>query len=68
MGTTSQKLSYLNDTKVKLKDSINKFRDGITSQTTFRDYATELDDIYDKLPKVDNTSDASQLLNAQNGL
>ena len=67
MGTTSQKLSYLNDTKGKLKDSINKFRDGITDQTTFRDYATELDGIYDKLPKVDNTSDASRLLNAQNG-
>lgn len=68
MGTISDKLTYLNVTKGKLKDSINKYRNGITNQTTFRNYATELDGIYDLLPKVDNTSDASQLLNAQNGL
>lgn len=64
----SDKLTYLNETKGKLKDSINKFRNGITNQTTFRNYATELDGIYDLLPKVQKTTSSDTLLNAQNGL
>lgn len=68
MGTVSDKLIYLNDTKNKLKNSINKFRDGVTNQTTFRDYAAELDEIYDLLPKIDNTDEELELLGVQNGL
>lgn len=52
MGTISEKLTYLNDTKSLLKDSINSLGGEITSQTTFRQYATELDSIYASLPKV----------------
>lgn len=52
MGTTTQKLTYLNDTKQLIKDSINSIGGNITSQTTFRQYATELDSIYASLPKV----------------
>lgn len=55
MGTTAQKLTYLNDTKGLLKDSINSLGGNITSQTTFRQYATELDSIYSNLPKVSVT-------------
>jgi hypothetical protein len=55
MGTTAEKLTYLNDTKSLLKDSINSLGGEITSQTTFRQYATELDSIYSKLPKVSGT-------------
>ena len=55
MGTTAQKLTYLNDTKGLLKDSINSLGGNITSQTTFRQYATQLDSIYSKLPKVSGT-------------
>lgn len=55
MGTTAQKLTYLNDTKGLLKDSINSLGGNITSQTTFRQYATELDSIYSNLPKVSGT-------------
>lgn len=55
MGTISQKLTYLNDTKSLLKDSINSLGGNITSQTTFRQYATELDSIYSNLPKVSDT-------------
>ena len=54
MGTT-QKLTYLNDTKGLLKDSINSIGGNITSQTTFRQYASELDSIYSNLPKVTGT-------------
>ena len=55
MGTTAEKLTYLNDTKGLLKDSINSLGGEITSQTTFRQYATELDNIYASLPKVSGT-------------
>lgn len=55
MGTISEKLTYLNDTKGLLKDSINSLGGEITSQTTFRNYATELDSIYSRLPKVSDT-------------
>lgn len=61
MGTTSQKLTYLNDTKGLLKDRINSLGGNITSQTTFRNYATELDNIYDELPKVSGTGSSINL-------
>lgn len=53
--STATKLEYLNDTKGLLKDSINSLGGEITSQTTFRNYATELDSIYSNLPKVSDT-------------
>lgn len=52
MGTTSQKLTYLNDTKTLLKYGINSIGGNISNQTTFRDYATQLENIYQNLPKV----------------
>ena len=55
MGTTSQKLEYLNDTKNSLKSAINNLGGAIDSNTTFRAYASELDTIYDNLPKVSDT-------------
>lgn len=61
MGTTAQKLTYLNDTKGLLKDSINNLGGSITSSTTFRQYATELDTIYSKLPKISGKGTAINL-------
>lgn len=49
------KLTYLNTTKGKIKDSINNLGGSIDSNTTFRDYATQLDSIYARLPKVSGT-------------
>lgn len=55
MGTVAEKLTYLNGTKSSLKTAINNLGGDITSSTTFRNYATELNDIYDNLPKVSDT-------------
>ena len=52
MGTTAQKLTYLNDTKQDLKTEINRLGGSLTSESTFRSYAEELQDIYADLPKV----------------
>ena len=42
MGTTSQKLTYLNDTKQGLKTVINYTGANITNDTTFRNYVEKL--------------------------
>ena len=55
----ADKLIYLNGTKDKLKDSINNIGGSIDENTTFRNYVTELDTIYDNLPKT--TGEGSNL-------
>ena len=53
MGTTSEKLTYLNNTKQLLKDKINNLGGSITNETTFRQYVNQLQNVYDNLPKTD---------------
>lgn len=64
MGTTSEKLTYLNTTKEKIRDSINLTGANIGTSDTFRSYATNLkkgyidiinngiDNLYNNFPKV----------------
>ena len=63
MGTTAQKIQYLDGTKTLLKDTINLTGAGITNDT-FRSYASKLkqgyldilnngiDTLYNNFPKV----------------
>ena len=53
MGTTSEKLTYLNGTKQLLKQKINNLGGSIDEQTTFRQYANQLQNVYDNLPKTE---------------
>lgn len=53
MGTTSEKLTYLNGTKQKLKQAINNIGGEVTDETTFRNYVAELENAYDRLPKTE---------------
>ena len=48
MGTTTEKLNYLNDTKNQLKDLINKLGGNLTDNSTFRSYVDEICYIYPK--------------------
>ena len=50
--STANKLTYLNQTKTLLKEAINNLGGDIDNETTFREYAEELDTIYSTLPKV----------------
>ena len=68
MGTISDKLTYLNTTKIKLRDSLNKFGSSILSTDTFRSYDTKLNEIYDKLPKVTQSGAGLTITPVQNGL
>lgn len=52
MGTISEKLTYLNETKQELKQAINNLGGSIDDQTTFRQYAEQLQNVYDNLPKT----------------
>lgn len=51
MGTIAQKLTYLNDTKQLLKENINNLGGNLTNEP-FRQYASVLEGIYERLPKV----------------
>jgi len=55
MGTIVDKLNYLNNTKSKLKNEINKIGGNIANETTFRDYVSNMKSIYDKLPKIEGS-------------
>lgn len=51
MGTTAEKLTYLNDTKQLLKENINSLGGNLTTEP-FRQYASVLEGIYERIPKV----------------
>lgn len=56
MGTISDKLLYLNETKDELRDGINdlvRASDEIDEDDTFRSYVEPLKSIRDRLPKVE---------------
>ena len=67
MGTTAEKLTYLNETKGLLKNNINLTGAGLTNQTPFRQYATDLktallnilnngiDTLYNNFPQTTGT-------------
>ena len=75
MGTTSEKLTYLNTTKGLIKDSINLTNANILSTDTFKSYATKLreglidiinngtDDLYNSFPKATGTDTSVTLSN-----
>lgn len=52
MGTTAEKETYLNTTKSLLKSKINNLGGEITDNTTFRNYANQLQNVYDNYPKT----------------
>lgn len=51
--STANKLTYLNQTKQKLKQAINNIGGEVTDETTFRNYVAELENAYDRLPKTE---------------
>ena len=52
MGTTAEKGAYIIETKSLLKDKINNLGGSIDDNTTFRNYANQLQNVYDNLPKT----------------
>lgn len=67
MGTIGQKFTYLNETKKELKQSINNIGGSIDNETTFREYADELETIYNSMPKVTNEGTSVTLTPTKKG-
>lgn len=68
MSDIATKLTYLNTTKQKIKDSINNIGGNITSETPFRQYVAALESIYQSLPKVSGTGTTLSLSPTLKGL
>jgi hypothetical protein len=67
MGTTSDKLTYLNETKNLLRQGINAIGGEIETADTFRSYVDELENIYEELPKVTGSGTSVTLDNTRKG-
>ena len=67
MGTTSDKLTYLNDTKTLLRQGINAIGGEIETTDTFRSYVDELENIYEELPKVTGSGTSVTLDDTRKG-
>lgn len=55
MGTTTDKLNYLNATKGLIKDALNNLGAEITNETTFRDYVDKINNIYEEYSALQNS-------------
>lgn len=55
MGTIVDKFNYSFEAKDLIKDSINNLGGSITSETELKEYAQELQDIYNNIPKTTDT-------------
>ena len=67
MGTTLNKLQYLDETKGQIKTALNQFNAGITDEDTFRSYVDKINDIYDNWEKVTGEGTDVTLNNTKNG-
>ena len=55
MGTTVDKFEAAFETKNLIKSGINRLGGSLTNESTFRSYATVLENLYNEIPKVTNT-------------
>jgi len=55
MGTIAEKLTYLDETREKIRKGINSIGGNLTNTDTFRSYSDALDGLYEKFPKVTGT-------------
>lgn len=68
MGTVAQKLIYLNNTKTMFKDRLNSLGAEIISSTTFRNYLTYLDSLFNATwNKTDLSVNGIQGMTSQDG-
>lgn len=61
MGTIAEKLNYSINATNDIADGINYLGGNITSDTELADFKDELDSVYNKLPKVSNSTASSSV-------
>ena len=57
MSTIAQKITYLNETKQLLKQSLNEKKKKITDEDTFRSYVDKINQLAEEFPQ-DETEEA----------
>lgn len=55
MGTIAEKLTYLDETRERIRQGINSIGGALTTSDTFRSYSDAIEGIYEKFPKVEGT-------------
>ena len=48
MASINEKLNYINETKSLIKDKLNDLGSEIEDETTFRDYAEKIENLYEE--------------------
>lgn len=48
MASISEKLNYINETKSLMKDKLNDLGSEIDNETTFREYAEKIENLYEE--------------------
>lgn len=61
-GTIAEKFNYSLETKELIKDGINYLGGNVTDETTLKEYRDELDSVYNKLPKVSNSTPSDNVI------
>lgn len=60
--SVANKLSYLGETKEEIREGLNKLGGNISKSDTFRSYADAIEEIYDSMPKVEESDVESATL------
>ena len=67
MASINEKLNYINETKSLIKDKLNDLGSEIEDETTFRDYAEKIENLYEEWPKTSNEDITISLNNTKKG-
>jgi len=65
MGNISQKLTYLNETKTKIREGLNSLGADLDTEDTFRSYADAIEGIYEDYPKITGEGESLSLDNTK---
>ena len=67
MASINEKLNYINETKSLIKDKLNNLGSEIQDETTFREYAEKIENLYEEWPKVSDEGVNISLNNTKKG-
>lgn len=65
MASINEKINYINETKGLIKDKLNDLGSEIDNETTFREYAEKIEDLYEEWPKTNDEDIAISLNNTK---
>lgn len=67
MASINEKLNYINETKSLIKDKLDDLGSEIDNETTFREYAEKIENLYEEWPKISDEDTTINLENTKKG-